>query len=83
MIPFIETSVVTKAVVVVMPEIFVVLTVMMMLMIMMILVLLGMVVAGFEGVVSKSMRMTVMRIYLLVAYNKRIADICWTWGGSE
>jgi hypothetical protein len=77
-IPFSETSVFSKVVVVVMPEIFVVLTVMMMLMIMMILILLG-----FEGVVSETMRITVMGINLLIVYSNWIVDICWTWGGSK
>jgi hypothetical protein len=82
-IPFTETSVISEVVLVVMPEIFVVLTVIMMLVIMMILVLLGMVVVGFEGVVSEAVRMTVMGINLLIVYSNWVVDICWTWCGSE
>jgi hypothetical protein len=82
-IPFVETSVVSKVVLVVMPEIVIVLTVIIMLVIMMILVLLGMVVAGFEGVVSKAVRIPVMGINSLIVYSNWVVDICWTWGGSE
>jgi hypothetical protein len=81
-IPFTETSVVSKVVLVVMPEIFLVLTVMM-LVIMMILVLLGMVVAGFQVVVSEAVRMTVMGISLLIIYSNWVVDICWTRCGRE
>jgi hypothetical protein len=66
-----------------MPEIFVVLTVMMMLMIMVIVVFWGMVVAGFDCVVSEAVRMTMIGINLLLIYSNWVVDICWTWCRSE
>lgn len=82
MVPFVEFSLVSEVGVVVSPEVIVVWTVMM-LVIMVILVLLGMIVAGFEGVVSEAMGVMVMGIRLLFISSNWVVDTCWTWSRSE
>jgi hypothetical protein len=42
-----------------------------------------MVVAGFEGVVSKALRVMVVGVNLLVIYSNWVVDVCWTWSGIE
>jgi hypothetical protein len=79
---FTVASVILKIILIVVPEIFVVLTEMVVVVVVVVLVL-RMAGTGFEVMVGVSKRVVVADVSLFVAWNNWIVDGSWTWSGWE